>query len=94
MYFLYFLYSEKIQKFYIGQTEDITSRLQFHNSELNTIWTQRGRPWKLVGLFEFPTKKDVLCAEKFVKRQKSKTTIAKVIQDGFLFENTVLPNLI
>ncbi len=52
-YFVYILYSEKIDKYYVGKTENPKVRLEFHNSDLNRIWTKRGQPWEIVKLIEF-----------------------------------------
>ena len=52
-YFVYILYSEKIDKYYVGKTENPKVRLEFHISDLNRIWTKRGQPWEIVKLIEF-----------------------------------------
>ena len=83
MYYIYILYSEKIDKYYIGSTSNIENRLLFHNSEKNKIWSKRGQPWGLVFSHEFQTKKEALSAEKFIKKQKSRTFIEKLIHHGW-----------
>ena len=83
MYWIYILYSDKIDKYYIGYTSNIHNRLEFHNSEYNKIWSKRGKPWKLVFSHQFDTKKEALSAEKFIKKQKSKKFISNLIETGW-----------
>jgi len=82
-YFVYILYSEKIDKYYIGYTSDLTQRLDFHNSiEKNKIWSKRGIPWNLVFSHQANSKSDALKLEKFIKRQKSRSFVQRIIADG------------
>ncbi len=63
-------------------------RLNFHNSELNKIWSKRGKPWDLIITFPFNNKTDALRAEIFIKKQKSTKYIISIIEQksiiGFL----------
>ena len=83
MYYIYILYSKGIEKYYIGSTSNVENRLAFHNSEYNKIWSKRGRPWELVYSHEFSTKKEALVAERFIKKQKSRAFIKKLIAQGW-----------
>jgi len=48
MHFVYIIYSEKFDKYYIGETYETGQRLTFHNSiEDNTNSTKSGIPWIL-----------------------------------------------
>ncbi len=46
-YFVYILYSEKTDNYYVGSTSDIEKRLQKHNLG-GTASTCPGRPWRIV----------------------------------------------
>ena len=46
-YFLYILWSQTGQRFYIGVSENPEKRLEQHNQGLRG-WTARYRPWTLV----------------------------------------------
>jgi putative endonuclease len=46
-YFVYILYSERLNKFYKGQTSDLKDRLFRHNAGREKA-TKSGIPWKLV----------------------------------------------
>ncbi len=83
MYWTYILYSEKIDKYYIGYTSNIQNRLDFHNSDSNKIWSKRGIPWKMVFSHKFATSTEAIKAERFIKKQKSRTFISKLIDEGW-----------
>ena len=80
MHYVYILYSKSINKFYVGYSENPDKRLDFHNSELNKIWSKRGKPWELIATFSFQIKSDALRAEKFIKQQKSTKYIQTIIE--------------
>ena len=83
-FYVYILYSELIDKFYVGQTGDIDKRLLFHNdSQRNNIWTKRGIPWVLKKAILFNSRAEALKAEKFIKSQKSRKVILDIIQNGY-----------
>jgi putative endonuclease len=79
MYYVYILYSQKIDKYYIGYSEDPGKRLEFHNSIFNKIWSKRGQPWEIKLTLEFKSKTEALRAEKLIKRKKSRAYIDAVI---------------
>ena len=82
-HFVYILFSSKLNKYYVGKTADVHKRLVFHNSTYNNIWTKRGQPWVLKASLSFANSHDASKAELFIKRQKSKAFIQKVIAEGF-----------
>lgn len=84
MYYLYILYSSKINKYYIGISQNPERRLKFHNS-IEKGWTKRGKPW--VKKFEkgFQNREMAHGWEIFLKRQKSRRIIEKVISGEFVF---------
>ena len=82
-HFVYIIYSESIDKYYVGKTKSVQNRLKFHNSKLNKIWTKKGKPWILKTSFEFENSNLSSFAERFIKRQKSKIFIEKIINEGW-----------
>ena len=82
-FFVYILYSSSIDKYYIGFSENPENRLENHNSELNKKWTKNGQPWKQMKVLEFETKTEALKVEKFIKKQKSRKFIQKIIEQGW-----------
>ncbi|WP_297844692.1 GIY-YIG nuclease family protein [Ignavibacterium sp.] len=45
MYTVYTIYSEKFNKIYIGQTENIERRMFEHNNGLLSVYSKRYQPW-------------------------------------------------
>ncbi|GJQ21939.1 MAG: hypothetical protein HBSIN02_22940 [Bacteroidia bacterium] len=66
MYWMYVLYSEKLGKCYIGQTNDLTERLIRHNSG-GSKYTRSGRPWILIHAEEYKTRGEAVKRERFLK---------------------------
>ncbi len=50
-FFVYVLHSDKLQKHYVGHTDDLEKRLSEHDSGKGKF-TMTGTPWKF--LFSFP----------------------------------------
>jgi len=82
-YYVYILFSESTDKYYVGKTENPENRLTYHNSEFNRIWTNRGKPWKLVKLIEFENSTLSSKAERFIKKQKSRKFIEDIVGFGW-----------
>ncbi|MGA2622464.1 MAG: GIY-YIG nuclease family protein [Bacteroidota bacterium] len=66
MYYVYVLWSEKLQKRYIGSTDDIDQRLIAHNSG-KTPFTRRGMPWVVIHREELETLSEARRRERFLK---------------------------
>ncbi len=67
MCFVYILYSEKIDRFYIGFTDDLLWRLQRHNQGWGRF-TKKGIPWKIVYNEAFQTKSEAIKREAEIKK--------------------------
>ena len=59
MYYSYILYSEKIDRYYVGSTCDLELRLERHNSEWGK-YSSKGIPWKVVYYEEYANKADAI----------------------------------
>ncbi|MDD5056161.1 MAG: GIY-YIG nuclease family protein [Candidatus Peribacteraceae bacterium] len=66
MFYVYLLYSESTQKFYVGFTTDVQQRLASHNGAQNQS-TVHGIPWRLVYFEAYTHKSDALIREKKLK---------------------------
>ena len=76
MYCVYILFSFKLDRFYIGTTDNIDSRLAEHNnSEYPDAFTTRGIPWELFLIIENLTSSQAYAIEKHIKKMKSKIFI-------------------
>ncbi|AFH50303.1 Putative endonuclease [Ignavibacterium album JCM 16511] len=83
MYTVYTIYSEKFNKIYIGQTENIERRMLEHNNGLLSVYSKRYRPWELVYTEEYPTRAEAMKREKQLKSQKGREFIWKLIKENF-----------
>ncbi len=77
-HYVYILYSEKLDKYYIGSSHDPEMRLHYHNLGRKG-WTKSGIPWKMVFKHEFPDKKTAMQKEMHIKRMKDRKYIERLI---------------
>lgn len=80
MYYVYILYSVKIEKKYIGVTCDLKERLKQHNSG-NSDFTSKGMPWKLVYYEVFKSEADAVNEEVFLKTGKGRDRLKYLLKD-------------
>jgi len=80
MFYLYIIYSEKLDKFYVGYSSDLKERLRKHNSS-NKSFTGNSNDWKIVYTEEYKSKNDVMFREKQIKKWKSRKLIMKLIRN-------------
>jgi len=66
MYFVYVLYSESGSRHYIGQTNDISTRLHRHNSGYEKS-TSPYVPWKLLCKIEKQSRSEAMILERKLK---------------------------
>ncbi len=66
MFYVYVLWSTKLQKRYVEYTTDYQKRLAEHNSG-KSPFTKSGMPWELVYTEEYTTESDARRREKFLK---------------------------
>ena len=78
MPYTYILYSEKLNKYYVGACTDLHRRLLEHNSG-HTKFTSTGIPWKIVYKEEFSTLSEAKKRETNIKRMKSRKYIEYLI---------------
>ncbi len=82
--YLYILQSETNGHYYIGSAIDPDRRLSQHNA--NAVAATRGKgPWKRRALVEFSDVDAARKSELFVKRQKSRLVIKKIISGEFVW---------
>ncbi|MGB0881040.1 MAG: GIY-YIG nuclease family protein [Polaribacter sp.] len=80
-YFVYIIFSEKIDRFYVGFTSDIPSRIEKHNQK-HKGFTGRSNDWTLMYFEEFNTKKEALLRERKIKSWKSRKKIEQLISNS------------
>ena len=78
---VYILYSKKLDKHYIGFTEGLIQRLEFHlNESQKRKFTYKSDDWELIFTIECETKHQGLSIEKNIKSMKSRIYIQNLLQ--------------
>ncbi len=77
-YYIYILYSENLDKFYIGSTENIPTRMKEH------LWKHKGftskaKDWELKYSESLTSKTEATMRERQIKKWKSRKMIEKLI---------------
>lgn len=75
---VYILYSFDWQKYYIGQTNNLSLRLDQHNKTGNG-YTSKFRPWRLVYEETFDNRIEAVKLENYLKSLKNKDRIRQYI---------------
>jgi len=79
MYSVYILYSTSLDKHYIGYSNNVVSRLAYHNDvNRNAIWTKRGIPWELYFRIDGLSEKQAIMLERHIKKMKSRKYISNL----------------
>ncbi len=65
-YWVYILKSKSTRKFYIGQTSNLETRVAEHNAK-RSRYSSSGIPWTLVYCEIYPTHKEAIKRERFLK---------------------------
>ena len=80
MYTIYALYNRDAGKTYIGQTEDLESRIQTHNDHVFKGYTSRfpGK-WELIYREEYVTRVQALIREKQLKSFRGREFVKQYI---------------
>ena len=81
MFYLYILYSSKLDRFYVGHTENIELRLIQHNNGISAF-TSKANDWTLVYKESFPTRENAHKREREIKKKKSRKYIEWLIQSA------------
>ncbi|MBX9784437.1 MAG: GIY-YIG nuclease family protein [Chitinophagaceae bacterium] len=92
MYYLYILFAERYNLYYVGYTSNYQQRLIQHNTQdfFNT-YTSKYRPWKMMAVFECgEIENDAIRLERFIKKQKSRKLIEKLIDPDFIPEGSLV----
>ena len=81
MYYLYILYSEKYDKYYVGQTKDLERRVVEHNASEKNTYTSKYRPWNLAKSFQIGESLGLSRkVENYIKGQKSRKFIERLLE--------------
>ena len=78
MYTVYILYSQILDRFYVGYTNNIDRRLREHNRKKGK-YTDKGIPWELKYTESFEEKIEAKNREAYIKSRKSRIFIEELI---------------
>jgi putative endonuclease len=81
MFNVYIIYSLKIDRFYVGYTEDVAARLLQHNSGLSDF-TSVATDWTLKHTEPFQTREAAMKREREIKKKKSRKYIEWLISSA------------
>jgi putative endonuclease len=80
MFYIYILYSDTSDIFYVGYTNNYIRRLAEHNQSEKNTFTSKHRPWVLKAVYSCgEIEGEAMRIEKFIKKQKSRKLIEKLI---------------
>lgn len=96
MFYVYILYSESFDKYYIGHTDNLESRLWSHNNTERETFTSKFRPWKIGASFQVShNRADAMNIELKLKKLKSKVLLKRIIEGiypNFIAQLVRVPN--
>ena len=75
---VYILYSEKLDRYYIGSTQDIVTRLKKHLTN-HKGFTGKAKDWEIKYVDYFETRELALKRERIIKKWKSRKMIKNLI---------------
>ncbi len=74
-YVVYVLYSDRYNKIYVGQTEDLCRRIIEHNEGILSKYTKRYKPWRVIYTEEHESRSEALKREKQLKSSRGRAFI-------------------
>ena len=80
MFNVYILYSVTLDRFYVGQTDDLDKRLVSHLSGISR-YTAIAKDWQLVYKEQFNSRTEAIHRENEIKRKKSRKYIEWLINN-------------
>ena len=68
MFVVYILFSDKLNKYYVGSTNNLEDRMYRHNSGQGKF-TKKGIPWRLIATIEQKTRPEAVRLEVKIKKR-------------------------
>ena len=89
-FFVYILFSERLDRYYVGTTDDVVKRLKKHNSKhYPSAFTSKGIPWDLELQIPCNSSNIAYQLEKFIKQMKSKKFIERLIENPEIAQSII-----
>ncbi|GAB5399769.1 MAG: hypothetical protein Aureis2KO_13540 [Aureisphaera sp.] len=70
-YVVYILFSDILEKYYVGYTRDLEERMQRHNAG-RSKFTSKGVPWRLIKTYPCNDRVEAVRLEKKIKKRGAK----------------------
>ena len=87
-FFVYILYSKKLEKFYIGTTDNVERRLNEHNNgHYESAFSSKGMPWELFLSITCENSETAYQLERFIKQMKSSAFIKRIKSDPTIIDS-------
>lgn len=80
MFYVYIIYSKKINKKYIGYSTNLKARLEEHNRGKSSFCSN-GERWELIHYQVFKSEKDARSEERFLKTGKGRERLKFLLED-------------
>ena len=94
MHYVYILYSLHLNRFYVGESDNVDRRLILHKTGyFKGAFTSTADDWVIKLKIECVDKKHSLAVEKAIKKRKSKVCIDNLIQYPDLVKKLVQANI-
>ena len=88
-YFTYILVSEKDNRFYFGQTQNLWNRLDYHNTG-RSRFTKSYLPWKLLAYKKLDSRTEAMKYEKMLKNLHHRSKVMDfIIRHEFIIVNNL-----
>jgi len=71
MFYTYIIYSEKVNRHYVGSSKDVDERLRRHNNDHSKSTKGKG-PWILIATFLCETRSEAMALETKIKKRGAK----------------------
>ena len=88
-FYIYILYSSVSDVYYVGYSDDPVRRLTEHNTKPFNTYTSKHRPWILKAYFLCRSKSDAIRMERFIKKQKSRHLIKRLVDPCYTLTDTL-----
>jgi putative endonuclease len=83
LYFVYILYSVKLDQYYIGSVQDVSERLKKHLAN-HKGFRGKVKDWQVKLIEEFGTKTEAMTREAQLKRWKNRARIEALIEKNMV----------
>jgi putative endonuclease len=77
-FYLYILQSTTTKRYYIGQTQEVQTRLAYHTANFSKSLKNRG-PWELVHREQYATRSEAIRRESQIKSWKDRDMIERLV---------------